>query len=126
MVGDRMPDCAMARFSLTGEASSDDLAAIGPVLAQMVHDAGITETRDGLHVEGVMDGADAREVNRELLSALRRAEKRTGCGLNGPATAISTGSLTTCQRARVPPRRSQSRDKPRPGCCRLTALSCRE
>lgn len=77
MVGDRMPDCAMARFSLTGEVSSDDPAVIGPVLAQMVGDAAITETHDGLHVEGVMDGADAREVNRQLLSALRRAEKRT-------------------------------------------------
>ena len=77
MVGDRMPDCVMARFSFTGEVSSDDLAVIGPVLAQMVGDAAITETHDGLRVEGVMDGADAREVNRQLLSALRRAEKRT-------------------------------------------------
>ncbi len=72
-----MPDCAMARFSLTGDVSSHDLAAIRPVLAQMVGDASVTETHDGLHVEGVMDGADAREVNRRLLSALRRAEKRT-------------------------------------------------
>ena len=36
-----------------------------------------TETPHGLHVEGVMDGADGREVNRRLLPALRKAEKRT-------------------------------------------------
>ena len=67
----------MARFSLTGDVSSDDLAAIRPVIAQVVGEAAVTQTRDGLHVEGVMDGADARDVNRRLLSALRRAEKRT-------------------------------------------------
>jgi hypothetical protein len=72
-----MPDCPMAQFRLTGEVSSDDLAVIGPVLAQMVGDAAITSTHDGLHVEGVMAGTDAREVNHQLLSALRRAEKRT-------------------------------------------------
>jgi hypothetical protein len=67
----------VARFSLVGDVSSDDMAAVRPVLARVVGRAAVTETPDGLHVEGVMDGTDAREVNRRLLSALRRAEKRT-------------------------------------------------
>jgi hypothetical protein len=67
----------VTRFDLTGEVSSDDLAAVRPVLAQMVGDAAVTETQDGLLVQGAMGGADAGEVNRRLLSALRRAEKRT-------------------------------------------------
>jgi hypothetical protein len=67
----------VAWFSLVGDVSSNDLAAIRPVLAEMVRRAAVTETGDGLHVVGVMDGADAREVNRRLLSALRRVEKRT-------------------------------------------------
>jgi hypothetical protein len=67
----------VTRFSLRADVSSDDLAAVGPVLVQMVRDAVITQIPRGLHVEGVMDGADARDVNRQLLSALRRAEKRT-------------------------------------------------
>ena len=67
----------VARFRLTGEVSSDDLNAVRPVLIQTVEGAAVTEIQDGLHVEGAMDGADAREVNRRLLSALRRAEKRT-------------------------------------------------
>ncbi|MGH3156650.1 MAG: hypothetical protein ACRDNF_08775 [Streptosporangiaceae bacterium] len=67
----------MARFSLASDVSSDNLPAVRPVLAQVVERATVTDTLDGLHVEGLMDGADAREVNRRLLSALRRAEKRT-------------------------------------------------
>ena len=47
------------------------------MLAQMVGGAAVTEIHDGLHVEGTMEGADARDVNRRLLSALRRVEKRT-------------------------------------------------
>ncbi|MDQ2873926.1 MAG: hypothetical protein M3Y33_03555 [Actinomycetota bacterium] len=40
-------------------------------------DGTVTVTSAGLHVEGVMEGEDARDVNRQLLSALRRAERRT-------------------------------------------------
>lgn len=68
---------SVTRFRLVGDVSSDDLAAARPVLAQMVGGAVVSEIEDGLHVEGTMEGADAREVNRRLLSALRRAEKRT-------------------------------------------------
>jgi hypothetical protein len=83
----------VARFSLTGDVSSDDLAAVRPVLAQMLGGAAVTEAQGRLHVEGgVMDGADARDVNRRLLSALRRVESRPGCGRNGPVAATSTGS----------------------------------
>jgi hypothetical protein len=67
----------VTQFRLIGDVSSDDLAAVRPVLAQMVGGAAVTEIQDGLRVEGTMEGADAREVNRQLLSALRRAEKRT-------------------------------------------------
>jgi len=67
----------MVRFRLVGDVSSDDVAAIRPVLTEIFGHEAATETQDGLHVEGVMEGADARDVNRRLLSALRRAERRT-------------------------------------------------
>ncbi len=67
----------MARFAVVADVSSERLAAVRPVLARTVEAATITENAQGLHVEGVMDGADAREVNRVLLSALRRVERRT-------------------------------------------------
>jgi alpha-ketoglutarate-dependent taurine dioxygenase len=67
----------MARFILVADVSSDNLPAVRPVLERTVAGAVVTENAGGLHVEGVMDGADARDVNRQLLSALRRVEKKT-------------------------------------------------
>lgn len=63
-------------FRLVADVSSDDPAAVGPVLQGLI--AGeISATTDGFHVEATVTGADARELNRSLLSALRRAERRT-------------------------------------------------
>jgi hypothetical protein len=66
----------MVLYRLNADVSSEDLSAIEPVLTQLT--AGqVTETPKGLHVDGAMEGTDARDVNRRLLSALRRIEKRT-------------------------------------------------
>lgn len=67
----------MAQFAVVADVSSEQLTAVRPVLAQTIGAATVTENSQGLHVEGLMDGADAREVNRVLLSALRRVERRT-------------------------------------------------
>ncbi|MGA3152361.1 MAG: hypothetical protein ACLPN6_25775 [Streptosporangiaceae bacterium] len=71
-------DEAMAeqQFQLTADVSTADPAAIGPLLRQLVAGS-ITETADGFHVEAAMTGPAARDLNRSLLSALRRAERRT-------------------------------------------------
>jgi hypothetical protein len=66
----------MVLFRLNGEVSSDNLSAIQPLLVQFTGGR-VTSTPEGLHVEGAMEGTDARDVNRRLLSALRRVEKRT-------------------------------------------------
>jgi hypothetical protein len=65
-----------ADFHLVAEVSSDDLPAIEPVLRQMVS-RGVTRTADGFHIDTTMTGASARDLNRSLLSALRRVERRT-------------------------------------------------
>lgn len=67
----------MTRFSVIADVSSDNLAAVRPVLLHMIEDAAVTDTAHGLHVLGIMDGPDVRDVNRRLLSALRQAEKKT-------------------------------------------------
>ena len=67
----------MTRFSLSGELSSGNLTAVRPVLHQVLEGATVVSSQDGLHVEGFMDGTDAADANRRLLSALRRAEKKT-------------------------------------------------
>jgi hypothetical protein len=66
----------MVLFRLNGEVSSDNLSAIQPLLVQFTGGQ-VISTPEGLHVEGAMEGTDARDVNRRLLSALRRVEKRT-------------------------------------------------
>lgn len=63
-------------FELTADVSSNDPRAIEPVLRAIVG-LEITPRADGFHIEGSMTGASARDLNRELLSALRRAERRT-------------------------------------------------
>jgi hypothetical protein len=66
----------MVLFCLNGEVSSENLSAIQTLLTQLTGGQ-VTATPAGLHVEGAMEGSDARDVNRRLLSALRRVEKRT-------------------------------------------------
>jgi hypothetical protein len=63
-------------FRLSGDVSSENLDGIRPVLSQLV-DGEVTATPGGWHIEGVVEGEDARDVNRRLLSALRRIERRT-------------------------------------------------
>jgi hypothetical protein len=63
-------------FHLVADVSSNSPDAIGTLLEELV-DGTVTPTPDGFHVDGFMRGADARELNRFLLSALRRVERRT-------------------------------------------------
>lgn len=63
-------------YHLVADVSSENPDAIGSLLAELV-DGAVTATPGGFHVDGFMRGADARELNRFLLSALRRVERRT-------------------------------------------------
>jgi L-alanine-DL-glutamate epimerase-like enolase superfamily enzyme len=66
----------VATFRLSADVSSENLEGVGQVLRNLVNGE-VTRTPDGWHVAGVMDGEDARDVNRRLLSAMRRVERRT-------------------------------------------------
>ena len=63
-------------FRLAGEVSPENLSAIQALLAHLAGGQ-VTAIPAGLHVEGAVEGSDARDVNRRLLPALRRVEKRT-------------------------------------------------
>jgi hypothetical protein len=67
------------RFSLHARVSTDNPVAIKPVLTRMVPGGTVALSEDGQEfvVDGVFDGSSARDLNRSLLSELRRAEKRT-------------------------------------------------
>jgi len=66
-----------ATFHLAARVSSDRPDAVRPVLEERF--PGTVITRDGadLLLDAEVPGTDAKALNRELLSRLRRVEKRT-------------------------------------------------
>jgi hypothetical protein len=69
-------DVTDTSFHLIADVSSDTPDAIGVLLQELV-DGTVTASPDGFHIDGFMRGSEARELNRFLLSALRRVERRT-------------------------------------------------
>lgn len=61
---------------LMADVSSEALPAVEVALRQLAH-AVITRTAGGLHVEASLPEGSPRELNRQVLSALRRVERRT-------------------------------------------------
>lgn len=66
-------------FSLTARVSTDNPAAVRPVLDRLLPKASITEgeAKGEFRIVAEMTGSSARELNRHLLSEMRRVEKRT-------------------------------------------------
>jgi hypothetical protein len=65
------------RFRLSARVSSDSPDAIRPVLERLVPRTSVKTKGKELVVETEMEGSDVKELNRSLLSELRRAEKKT-------------------------------------------------
>jgi hypothetical protein len=66
------------RFQLSARISSDNPSGIKNLLKQFVGTQGtIKPTYDGFEIKAEFDGESARELNRKLLSEMRRVEKRT-------------------------------------------------
>jgi len=66
------------RFQLNARVSSDNPSAIKPVLERIIGDRGtIKYTGDEFEVNAELDGESARDLNRILLSEMRKVEKKT-------------------------------------------------
>ena len=78
------------RFSLVATVSTDSPEVVRPVLKQLIKRVPITEvgSRDDgqkarekgkgeFRIEAEMEGESAKDLNRSLLSALRKTEKKT-------------------------------------------------
>jgi len=66
------------KFSVSARVSSHDPSAIKPILEKLIAGKGtIRQTDQGFEVEAELEGGSARDLNRMILSALRRVEKRT-------------------------------------------------
>ena len=68
----------MKRFRLSARIDSDDPAAVRAVLEGWCVEGGAVRTVPrGFEVTAEVEGGSARELNRRLLSELRRKERRT-------------------------------------------------
>jgi hypothetical protein len=65
------------RFRLVAKVSSSSPSAVRPVLEKAVAPGSVEEVKGEFMVDAQMEGESAKDLNRTLLSALRRAEKKT-------------------------------------------------
>jgi hypothetical protein len=65
------------RFHLTAEVRTASPREVLSVLRHLLPNGQIEETERGFVVQADLMGESARDLNRGLLSALRRAERRT-------------------------------------------------
>ena len=68
---------ANKRFVLVANINTDDPAKIEKALSEIVGVNAMLRTEDGFRVKTTMVGANAREMNRSFLSALRSVVKNT-------------------------------------------------
>jgi hypothetical protein len=81
-------------FQLVADVSSDDPAAIEPLLRRLVQGQ-ITVTAGGFPVEADMIGASAPDLNHWLRSALRRVERWTRLQAEWSARPVSPTASST-------------------------------
>lgn len=65
------------RFQLEARVSTDEPEAVAPVVRELFATGSVERVGDEFVVRGESAAEDVKEANRALLSALRRAEKRT-------------------------------------------------
>lgn len=66
------------KIVMTAKVNSANPSAIKPVLEKIVGDKGsIKPTSDGFEVNAEFKGETCKDLNRTLLSEMRRAEKKT-------------------------------------------------
>lgn len=65
------------RFKLVARVSSSSPKAVKPVLEKALPKGSVNEAGGEFVIEAEMEGTSAKDLNRSLLSALRRAEKKT-------------------------------------------------
>ena len=66
------------KFRLSAQVSSDNPSAIKPILHRLLSARGtVKPTKQGFEVVADLEGESARDLNRMLLSEMRKVEKRT-------------------------------------------------
>jgi len=65
------------RFKVVARVSTANPDAIKPILRKLIAKGSVNKKGDEFLIEADMEGADAKELNRSLLSALRKVVKKT-------------------------------------------------
>ena len=65
------------RFRLSARVSSANTVAVKAALADLLPPDSVCEAHGELLIEAELEGPSAKDLNRWLLSALRRVEKKT-------------------------------------------------
>jgi len=65
------------KFKLKARVSRSDVPTVEHVLQELGARGSVTRGADDIVVEAEVEGGSAKELNRSLLSALRKAQKRT-------------------------------------------------
>jgi len=65
------------RFRLSARVSSANPASVRAVLEELLPEGSLGELEGELLVDAELEGATAKDLNRSLLSALRKVEKKT-------------------------------------------------
>ena len=68
---------AKKTYELNANVSTENPQAIRRVLEDFIEHGSVTSVEGGFQVKAKMVGESARDLNRTLLSALRKVEKRT-------------------------------------------------
>lgn len=68
---------ANRKFSLVARVSTENPKAVKRVLEEFMPEGSITAAEGGFLVQAELRGTNARELNRNLLSTLRRVERQT-------------------------------------------------
>lgn len=65
-------------FTLSARVSTDNPVKIKPILEKLIGSKGtISPTEDGFEIKAEMLGESAKDLNRMLLSEMRKVEKKT-------------------------------------------------
>lgn len=65
------------KFKLKAQVSRSEAKTIWRALEQLAAEDSVRKADEGFVVEAEMEGTSAREMNRTLLSALRKVERKT-------------------------------------------------
>jgi hypothetical protein len=90
------------RFKLKARVSSDNPSAIRPVLERIIGTNGsVKPAGEGFQVEAELEGKSTRDLNRKLLSEMRKVERRTRLRAEWTAKGVTEKFFDYVPKSRV-------------------------